>query len=131
VVVVGTILVAYTLVRRSKRALARRVRERDRLPDLCRHEYLNALSTDARYGGVSAEQADTIWQEAVAVFADCELPVDVRKALRVPIQFGVSAYDARYIVPPQSLGVRCVTEDLWPARVYPDLTTSRATFCSS
>jgi len=134
VVVVDTNVVAYALIEGSKTVLAQRVRERDsmwRLPELWRHEFLNVLSTHARHGGVSSSEADVLWQEAMALLANCELPVDMRKALRLSIQFGISAYDAQYIVLAQSLGVPCVTEDRRLVRAFPDVATSMDAYCSS
>jgi predicted nucleic acid-binding protein len=133
VVVVDTNVVAYALIQGSKTAMARRIQEKDsmwRLPEVWRHEFLNVLSTHARHGGLSSREADAVWQDAVALLADCELPVDMRKALRLSTQFGVSAYDAQYIVLAQGLGVRCVTEDRRLARAFPDVAISMDAFCS-
>jgi predicted nucleic acid-binding protein len=134
VVVVDTNVVAYALIEGPKTVLAQTVREKDsrwRLPELWRHEFLNVLAMHARHGGVSLKEADVLWQEALALLTDCELPVDMRKALRASTQFGISAYDAQYIALAQSLGVRCVTEDRRLARAFPDVATSMDAFCSS
>lgn len=101
------------------------------LPQVWRHEFLNVLATHALHGGASPKEAAVVWQEALALLTDSELPVDMRRALRISTQFGFSAYDAQYVVLAQSLGVRCVTEDRRLARAFPDVAISMDAFCSS
>jgi predicted nucleic acid-binding protein len=132
VAVVDVNIVAYALITGAKTALARRVRELDpvwRLPELWQHEFLKALSTHTRHGGMSAFDADVLWREAIAWLSDCEPPVDMRKAPRLFIKAGVSAYDALYIILAQVLGVLCVTEDRKLARTFPNVATSMDVFC--
>jgi predicted nucleic acid-binding protein len=132
VIIVDTNVVAYFFIEGPKTRLAQKVRDVDSrwcMPELWRHEFLNALSTHARHGGMSAGQAGTLWRKATELLTGCEVTVDMWSALQLSILHGISAYDAQYIALAEILNVRCVTEDRGLLHVFPQLTCSMNAFC--
>jgi predicted nucleic acid-binding protein len=96
-IVVDTNILLYSLIQGSATALARRVLDRDpviRLPELWRHEFVNALATYTRSDGVTAHDARQLWREADRLFEPCTVPVDLSMALELAVRHRITAYDA-------------------------------------
>ena len=131
-IVVDTNILVYSLIQGPATALARRVFDRDpviRLPELWRHEFVNALATYSRSGGASAEEARQLWLEADRLFEPYTVPVDLSIALEFAVHHRITAYDAQFITLAETLGVRCVTEDRRLQRQLPRLAVSMEAFC--
>jgi len=126
VVVVDTNVVAYLLIEgdRTKQAQALLARDADWRSDaFLLIEFSNVLATYLRSGALSRSQAESLLAEAgKRVRAHVNVPHS--RALRVAEQYGVSAYDARFLAAAQSLGGKLVTEDAKLRGAAPTLTQS-------
>jgi predicted nucleic acid-binding protein len=131
-IVVDTNILVYSLIQGPATALARRVLDHDpviRLPELWRHEFVNALATYSRSGGATAEEARQLWLEADRLFEPYTVPVDLSMALEFAVRHRITAYDAQFIALAEALGVRCVTEDRRLQKQLPRLAVSMEAFC--
>ena len=88
-------------------------------------EFSNVLATCVRIKALAAEQAMKLLQDALVL-----LPVltDVThaQALETATQFGISAYDARFIALAKQMRVKLVTEDTKLQAAVPSWTVSLA-----
>lgn len=113
-IVADTNLVAYLLIAGTWTDVARSVYRRDsdwRLPSLWRSEFLNVLATSVRARVLGRDTSLELWRLATAMFARCESEVDGEAVLRASLRWGISAYDAHFVVAAESLGVPLVTSD--------------------
>ena len=99
------------------------------MPQLWRHEFLNVLATVAREGIISGRQADALWLSGLDLLRPAEHEIDGSEALALAIEYGVSAYDARYVALARSLGTMCVTEDRRLRNAFPETAVSMKAFC--
>jgi predicted nucleic acid-binding protein len=98
-------------------------------PDWCTEmhalvELTNVLTRYVRIGELTFEEGRSVLQEAVARLEPRLLSVEHADALRVAVERGVSAYDARFLVAARQLGKRLVTEDGKLRAAAPELTQS-------
>jgi predicted nucleic acid-binding protein len=123
-IVADTNLVAYLLIEGEKTDTARAVWERDsawRLPTLWRSEFLNVLSTSVRARVLTLYQAHRTWSIATALFSESEVEPAGDDVLETAVEYGLSAYDAQFVVVAADLGVPLVTADKKLAVACPDL----------
>jgi predicted nucleic acid-binding protein len=113
-IVADTNLVSYLLIEGDRTEVARRVWARDPvwvLPTLWRSEFLNVLATMVRVGRLEAKEARTAWRRARDVFRGSEAEPDGEGVLDAAIEYGISAYDAQFVVVAETLDVPLVTFD--------------------
>ena len=89
----------------------------------CRIEFSNLLATHVRTKALTMAQAVELFNRAVTAVPTL-LEAAHADALRTAVSFGVSAYDARFLVVAQALGVKLVTEDARLRKAAPALTQS-------
>ena len=93
---------------------ARRIRALDpdwRFPRLWRQEFSSALLKYVRTGRCDQAMADQALAKALELFCSHEVEVSDKKALRVALHYGLSAYDALYVTLAQELGTVVLTAD--------------------
>ncbi len=113
-IVADTNLVSYLLIEGEQTEEARRIWRGDpawMLPPLWRSEFLNVLALSVRALLLSPEQARAGWRHAADLFRSSELEPEASAVLDTAIQFGISAYDAHFVVVAQELGAKLVTND--------------------
>jgi predicted nucleic acid-binding protein len=127
-VVVDTNVLAYLLIEGDRTAQAQALYARDpdwRSESFLLVEFSNMLATYVRGRRLQRDTAKELLASAERTLTGTvNLPHS--RALEVAMEFGVSAYDARFLAAAEGLGVRLVTEDakLWQAA--PALTQSLA-----
>lgn len=113
-IVADTNLVCYLLIEGERTEEARRVWRRDpdwMLPPLWRSEFLNVLALLVSTAVLKADQARAIWPRAAGLFRSSELEPGGSGVLDAAIRFGISAYDAHFVVVAEQLGAKLVTSD--------------------
>jgi len=113
-IVADTNLVSYLLIAGEHTNNARRVWERDSewaLPSLWRSEYLSVLTTSVRADVLTREQALTAWHAGIRLFGKAEHDPDGESVLAAALTYGISAYDAHFVVVAKDLNVLLVTGD--------------------
>lgn len=127
-VVVDTNILAYLLIEGDQTANAQALFKRDaewRSEGFVMIELSNVLATYLRSGALSRSVAETMLATAERIVTGLvNLPHG--RALKLAAEFGVSAYDARFLGVAQSLGTRLVTEDTRLRTAAPALTRSLA-----
>lgn len=127
-VVVDTNVLAYLLIEgdRTAQAQALYAHDRDwRSEGFVLVEFSNMLATYVRGGRLDGAGAKALLANAERTLAGTvNLPHS--RALEVATEFGVSAYDARFLAAAQGLGSRLVTEDTRLRQAAPALTRSLA-----
>ena len=125
-VVVDTNILVYLLIEgdRTKQAQALLGRDAEwRSEAFVLVEFSNVLATYVRAASLTPEQAQSLMAQAEQrVRGLVNLPH--ASALRVAQEFGVSAYDARFLATARNLGARLVTEDAKLRAAAPALTHS-------
>ena len=113
-IVADTNLVSYLLIDGEHTGDARRVWEKDpewELPSLWRSEYLSVLTTSVRAGVINREQALAAWHAGIRLFGRAEQEPDGEAVLGAALAYGISAYDAHFVVVAADLRVPLVTGD--------------------
>jgi predicted nucleic acid-binding protein len=114
VIVADTNLVSYLLIAGEHTDDARGVWERDSewvLPSLWRSEYLSVLTTSVRAKVLTREQALAAWRAGIRLFGEAEHDPDGEAVLAAALTYGISAYDAHFVVVAKDLNVPLVTGD--------------------
>lgn len=75
------------------------------------HELTNALSVQCRAAGLELSQAQRFLGRARELLAEGMHEVSDADALAAAAHFGISGYDARFVVLARALGTPLVTED--------------------
>lgn len=133
-IVADTNIITYLLVEGDKTELAQKAFQRDShwvMPYLWRYEFLNVLATLVKFRGLSLQDAQRIWQEALDLFALHERDVNLSLSLQIATEYNCSAYDAQYVVLAQSLEVVCLTEDKKLRQKFPKDTVSLQEFLAN
>ena len=120
-------VLAYALIDDAHTAQARALLERD--PDwqsdtLVLTEFTNILATAMRVRGLSLTDALSALVRAQDVVDAGLHEADHADVLSLAAELRISAYDARYVVVANALGVRLVTEDAKLRRAAPMMTQS-------
>jgi predicted nucleic acid-binding protein len=128
VVAVDTNVLAYLLLEGDRTPQAQALYARDpdwRSEAFVLVEFCNILATYARRGALGDEAAAELLAAAERVTGGLvNLPHG--RALALAAEFGVSAYDARFLGAAQTLGTKLVTEDAKLRASAPRLTRSIA-----
>ena len=88
-------------------------------------EFCNIVATYARRGALGVEAAAQLLASAERVIGGL-VNLPHARALALAAEFGVSAYDARFLGTAQALGTKLVTEDAKLRASAPQLTRSIA-----
>ena len=127
-IVVDTNVVAYLLIEGERTADAQALYARDsdwRSESFLLVEFSNMLATYVRNGRLDGEAAAGLLASATRTLTGTvNLPHP--RALEIALEFGVSAYDARFLAVARNLGAKLVTEDAKLRRVAPALTQTLA-----
>jgi predicted nucleic acid-binding protein len=124
---VDTNIVAYLLLQGDRTTAARALFARD--PDWHSDSYVlvefsNVLATTVRTRSLSVAQALQALSQAEQLLESRVHPAAHDASLTTAGEFGVSVYDARFLVVARALGTRLVTEDAKLRRAAPGLTQS-------
>jgi predicted nucleic acid-binding protein len=126
-VVVDCNVVVHLLLEGEQTPRARALLERDadwRSEALLIVELTNVLATAMRARGLALDDAVIALTQAREVVEPGLHAASHFEALETASRYGVSAYDARYLVVARDLGARLVTEDAQLRRAAPELTRS-------
>ena len=125
---IDTNILVYLMMQGDRTPAAQQLYERDadwRSEGFVMVEFSNVLATYVRIKALAAEQAMKLLEDALRL-----LPVltDVThaQALETATQFGISAYDARFIALAKLMRVKLVTEDTKLQAAVPAWTVSLA-----
>jgi predicted nucleic acid-binding protein len=128
VVLVDTNIIAYLMIEGDRTPAALELYERDadwRSETFVMVEFSNVLATYVRTKALTHEQGVKLLVEAQAL-----VPVLTNvmhaQALETATQFGISAYDARFIALAKQMRVKLVTEDTRLQAAVPSWTVSLA-----
>ena len=127
-IVVDTNVLAYLLIEGERSAEAQALYARDaewRSEAFLLIEFSNLLATYERSKALSSVSAVELLASAERLVAGL-VSLPHRQALQLASQFGVSAYDARFLGAAQNLGAKLVTEDEKLRKAAPGLTQSLA-----
>jgi predicted nucleic acid-binding protein len=127
--VVDTNIIAYLLLQGDRTAAARALLAKD--PDwhsdsFVLVEFCNVLATMVRTRSLPPGRARDALTKAEQIIEPGLHPAAHGASLARAGEFGVSVYDARFLVVAQVLGARLVTEDAKLRRAAPALTQSLA-----
>ncbi|MGE0873490.1 MAG: type II toxin-antitoxin system VapC family toxin [Burkholderiales bacterium] len=125
-ILVDTNVLAYLLIEGDKTAGAQALYERDpdwRSEGFILIEFSNIIATYRRGGALTAAAAAGLLADAEQILTGT-LNLPHAQALDLAAEFGVSAYDARFLGAARSLHTRLVTEDVRLRRAAPGLTQS-------
>jgi len=128
VVVVDTNILAYLLIEGDRTAEAQALYARDpdwRTEGFLLVEFCNLLATYVRAERLSAGAALALLASAERSLAGA-VSLPHARALALAGEFGVSAYDARFLAVARQLGGKLVTEDAKLRRAAPALTQTLA-----
>lgn len=89
-------------------------------------ELSNVLTRYVRVGEFEATAAIAAMDAAQRRFSPGLYQAAPTDALRIALEFGISAYDARFLAAARGLGVKLVTEDAKLRRAAPELTQTIA-----
>jgi predicted nucleic acid-binding protein len=128
VVLVDTNVLAYLMIQGDRTAVAQQLFERD--SDWCSEafvmlEFSNVIATYVRTGALTKAQGTKLLVEAQAHLPTLHNVVNTQ-ALETAMQFGISAYDARFISLAKQLKLKLVTEDAKLRVAVPTWTISLA-----
>lgn len=127
-VAVDSNVLAYLLLEGDRTADAQALYARDsdwRSESFLLVEFSNILATYARRGMLGADAAHELLVAAERVLGG-RVNLPHAHALKLATEYGVSAYDARFLGAAQALGTRLVTEDAKLRSAAPALTRSIA-----
>ena len=125
-VVVDTNVLAYLLIEGDRTADAQALYARDpdwRSEGFLLVEFSNILATYLRAGSLERGAAEGLLASAEQILSG-SLNLPHARALGIAAEFGVSAYDARFLGAARGLGTKLVTEDAKLRRAAPGLTQS-------
>lgn len=125
-VLVDTNIIAYLMIRGDRTAAAQQLYERD--SDWCSEafvmvEFSNVIATYVRTRALSQAQGTKLLAESQAHLSTLHSVVNTQ-ALESAMQFGISAYDARFISLAKQLKMKLITEDVKLRVAVPALTMS-------
>ncbi len=126
-IVVDTNLVSYLLIEGERTEATRGVWQKDpdwRLPPLWRSEFLNVLATIVRASDLSHDDALATWLLATDLLRGQELEPAGQSVLEAALRYGLSAYDAHFVVVAENLNATLVTGDRGIVSACPKLACS-------
>lgn len=125
-VLVDTNVLAYLLLEGDRTASAQELYERDpdwRSEAFLMVEFSNILATSVRTKAITREQGVKLLAGA-ATIVQALISVQHERVLEAAIQFGISAYDARFIALAMQMKIKLVTEDVKLRSAVPNWTIS-------
>ena len=125
-VLVDTNVLAYLLLEGDRTASAQELYERDpdwRSEAFVMVEFSNVLATSIRTKAITREQGVKLLAGAAAI-VPALIGVQHERVLEAAIQFGISAYDARFIALAMQMKIKLVTEDVKLRSAVPTWTNS-------
>jgi predicted nucleic acid-binding protein len=128
VVLVDTNILVYLMIEGDRTSAAHELYERDadwRSEAFVMVEFSNVLATYVRSKELTYERARKLLEQAPAL-VPMLTNVMHAQALETATQFGVSAYDARFIALAEQMRVKLVTEDIKLQAAVPSWTVSLA-----
>ena len=125
-VLVDTNIIAYLMIRGNRTAAAQQLYERD--SDWCSEafvmvEFSNVIATYVRTRALTQAQGTKLLAESQVHLSTLHSVVNTQ-ALESAMQFGISAYDARFISLAKQLKMKLITEDVKLRVAVPALTMS-------
>ena len=130
-IVADTNLISYLLIDGYQTDTARAVREKDPVwmaPPLWRSEFLNVLATMVRLERMDVASALAAWELGLDLLRRREAEPQGRRVLMASAEYGISAYDAQFVVTASDLGVPLVTWDRTLVERCPGSAVSAAGF---
>lgn len=133
-IVVDTNVLIYYMIDGERTDLARKVKEHDPewiVPQLWKHEFINVLAvihTQKQKQGKDFSQYRLIWDNALELFSESEISVDMSHALELAVRNKVSAYDAQFVALAKELDLKLVTSDREILRKFPERAVSMEDF---
>ena len=127
-VVVDTNVLAYLLIEGDRTAQAQALYVRDpdwRSEGFLLIEFSNMLATYVRSGRLDGAAAAGLLAGAQRILTGT-VALPHARALDLALEFGVSAYDARFLAVARNLGAKLITEDAKLRRAAPALTQTLA-----
>jgi predicted nucleic acid-binding protein len=119
----------FLLIEGERTETARKVWAKDSewmLPTLWRSEFLNVLATMVRVGRLEARDALRAWRRARDLFRSSEAEPEGEQVLATALEYGVSAYDAQFVVVARMLDVPLVTCDRALVAACPEIAVAAA-----
>ena len=133
-IVVDTNVLIYYMIDGERTDLARKVKEHDPewiAPPLWKHEFINVLAvihTQKQKQGKDFSQYRLIWENALELFSESEISVDMSHALDLAVNNKVSAYDAQFVALAKELDLNLVTADREILKKFPETAVSMEDF---
>ena len=127
-VVVDTNVLAYLLIEGERTAEAQALYVRDpdwRSEGFLLVEFSNMLATYVRSGRLDGAAAAGLLAGAQRILTGT-VALPHARALELALEFGVSAYDARFLAVARNLGAKLITEDAKLRQAAPALTQTLA-----
>ncbi len=127
-VLVDTNILVYLMIEGDRTPAAQELYERDadwRSEALVMVEFSNVLATYVRSKALTYERAIKLLEQALAL-VPMLTNVMHAQALETAAQFGISAYDARFITLAEQMRAKLVTEDIKLQVAVPSWTVSLA-----
>ncbi|HWM25398.1 MAG TPA: type II toxin-antitoxin system VapC family toxin [Chthoniobacterales bacterium] len=128
-IVVDTNVIFPLFIRSAESAEVTALREKDnawRTEPIALVEFSNVLATYQRAKFLTSSEAAQHLQIAESFLGPHLFPVSHQDALELALQYGVTAYDARFLTVAEKFGVKLVTEDARLRAAAPELTQSLA-----
>lgn len=113
-IVADTCLVVHLFNETQLTNIAQKVRKKDPawiLPSTWQEEYANVISRLARRESADVKKVMKHFNYVLDELQGSEIVVDSRKALKIAIEYKISAYDAYFVTLALDFGVTLVTED--------------------
>ncbi len=132
-IVVDTNVIAYLLIEGDRTETARQIWQRDPdwyAPPLWRSEFLNVLAVSVRATVLSAVEAQRAWLFSLTLMGEREIDVAGSEVLEAAITYGLSAYDAQFVVAATNLRTHLITGDQRILKASPEDAISMEDFAA-
>ena len=132
-IVVDVNLLSYLLIRGVRTRAAERVYARDRrwlAPRFYRFEFLNVLSNNCRFNGMSRDHAIALWKRATRIVSGFPVESDPIEVLKTSLALSLTTYDCEYVVLARMRKLPLVTADADVLKAAPDIAVSIEDFAA-
>jgi predicted nucleic acid-binding protein len=130
-IVVDANVLAFYLIEGDRTVEANALREADPewiLPVFWSVEFQSIVWKYARFGGMPADRAVELLEQAMTLFSVNEVAPPPDLVLRDALRWGITVYDAQYASLARQMGIRCVTEDRPVQEACPTIAISLGDF---
>jgi predicted nucleic acid-binding protein len=113
-IVVDANILAFYVIEGQRTVEANALREADPewiVPAFWCVEFQSIVWKYARFGGMPADRALELLEQAMGMFSANEVTPPADAVLRDALCWGITVYDAQYASLARQMGIRCVTED--------------------